>query len=269
PNIFSMAQRVTLAQSQLQLAQSNPQVHNLHAAYRRMYQALEVQNIDEILPPPPEPQPTDALIENARALTGTLPTVFETQNHDAHIQLHTMFLKTPIVQTSPQVAGMIFGHIMDHISKKARELVMTEIQGLIAQVQALVQAGQLAPEEAQAQIQEVQQQMENPEEMEKVISMQEMGLMQKMLPEIMPQSQDPMSDPLVQIRMQELAIKQQESQRKAEQDQVENGLEMQRMQQQAATDAARIESQEEIAQQRDDTNRERISVQRESITRRE
>ena len=49
PNIFSMAQRVTLAQTQLQLAQSNPQVHNLYQAYRRMYLALEVQNIDEVL----------------------------------------------------------------------------------------------------------------------------------------------------------------------------------------------------------------------------
>ena len=67
PNIFSMAQRVTLAQTQLQLAQSNPQIHNLHAAYRRMYQALEVQNIDEVLPPPPQPEPLDPAIENARA----------------------------------------------------------------------------------------------------------------------------------------------------------------------------------------------------------
>ena len=72
PNIFSMAQRVTLAQTQLQLAQSNPQMHNLHAAYRRMYLALEVQNIDEILPPPPEPKPLDPAIENARALMGEI-----------------------------------------------------------------------------------------------------------------------------------------------------------------------------------------------------
>ena len=70
PNIFSMAQRVTLAQTQLQLAQSNPQIHNLHAAYRRMYRALEVQNIDEVLPPPPQPEPLDPAIENARALMG-------------------------------------------------------------------------------------------------------------------------------------------------------------------------------------------------------
>ena len=77
PNIFSMAQRVTLAQTQLQLAQSNPQMHNLHAAYRRMYQALEVQNIDEILPPAPKPKPLDPAIENARGLMGEILVAFE------------------------------------------------------------------------------------------------------------------------------------------------------------------------------------------------
>ena len=105
PNIFSMAQRVTLAQTQLQLAQSNPQMHNLHAAYRRMYQALEVQNIDEILPPPPQPQPLDPAIENARALMGEILNTFPEQDHDAHIRMHMAFMKTPLVSTSPQVMG--------------------------------------------------------------------------------------------------------------------------------------------------------------------
>lgn len=106
PNIFSMAQRVTLAQTQLQLAQTNPQIHNVHAAFRRMYQALEVQNIDEILPPPPKPQPLDPLIENARALMGELLQSFPDQDHDAHIKVHVSFMKTPLVTTSPQVMGV-------------------------------------------------------------------------------------------------------------------------------------------------------------------
>ena len=105
PNIFSMAQRVTLAQTQLQLAQSNPQIHNLHAAYRRMYQALEVQNIEEVLPAPPEPQPLDPAIENARGLMGEILTTFPEQDHDVHIRIHLMFMKTPLVMTSPQSMG--------------------------------------------------------------------------------------------------------------------------------------------------------------------
>ena len=267
PNIFSMAQRVTLAQTQLQLAQSNPQVHNLHAAFRRMYQALEVQNIDEILPPPPQPQPLDPLIENARALTGELLQAFDGQNHDAHIEIHLMFMKTPIVMTSPQVIGILMGHLQEHISKKAREMVVSEIQGLVAQVQLMAQSGAIDPQQAQQQIMEVQQQMQNPEELEKAVVLQEMKLLNELMPKLTPQGQDPMADPLVQIRMQELGVKQQDLQRKALNDVAQIDLETQKMEQRAATDAARIESMEDIAEQRDDTNRERIDVQRQKMQR--
>ena len=267
PNIFSMAQRVTLAQTQLQLAQSNPQVHNLHAAFRRMYQALEVQNIDEILPPPPQPQPLDPLIENARALTGELLQAFDGQNHDAHIEIHLMFMKTPIVMTSPQVIGILMGHLQEHISKKAREMVVSEIQGLVAQVQLMAQSGAIDPQQAQQQIMEVQQQMQNPEELEKAVVLQEMKLLNELMPKLTPQGQDPMADPLVQIRMQELGVKQQDLQRKALNDAAQIDLETQKMEQRAATDAARIESMEDIADQRNDTNRERIDVQRQKMQR--
>ena len=268
PNIFSMAQRVTLAQTQLQLAQSNPQVHNLHAAFRRMYQALEVQNIDEILPPPPQPQPIDPMIENARALTGELLQAFDGQDHDAHIEIHLMYMKLPIIMTSPHVMGILTGHVLEHVSKKAREAVAAEIQGLISQVQLMSQSGAIDPAAAQQQIQEVQQQMQNPDEIEKLVAMQEMELMKGLMERLTPQGQDPMSDPLVQIRMQELSIKQQDLQRKALNDAAEIDMSDQRLQQQAVSDSARIESQEDIAERRDDTNRLRIDVQREASQRR-
>jgi hypothetical protein len=76
-----------------------------------------------------------------------------------------------------------------------------------------------------------------------------------------------MEDPLVQIRMKELAVKEQDLQRKKEDDQGEMLIDLQRMQQRAATDAARIESQEEIADNRNTVNRERIDVQRERLER--
>jgi hypothetical protein len=268
PNIFSMAQRVTLAQTQLQLAQSNPQMHNLHAAYRRMYQALEVQNIDEILPPPPEPQPTDPALENAKGLMGSLLQAFPDQDHDAHIKIHVMFMKTPLVTTSPQVMGTFYAHLQEHIAMKARQLVMAEIQGLISQVQLNAQMGAVDPQAAQQKIMEVQQEMQNPAEVEKLVALQEMQIMQQTLAEITPQGQDPMSDPLVQIRMQELALKQQSEQRKSQMDEADVMMNAAKMQQQAATDAARIESQEEIAGNRNEVNRERIDVQREAMLRR-
>ena len=268
PNIFSMAQRVTLAQTQLQLAQSNPQMHNLHAAYRRMYQALEVQNIDEILPAPSQPQPLDPAVENARALMGELLHTFPDQDHDVHIQIHLMFMKTPLVMTSPQVMGTFYAHIMEHVSQKARQVVMGEIEGLINQTQMLVQTGAVDPMQAQRQIAQVQQDMQNPAEIEKLVSMQVQQLMAEIMQQLTPTGPDPMSDPLVQIRMQELALKQQDLQRKAAEDEADIAMEAARMTQRAATDAARIESQEDIAEERNRVNRERIAMQREAMLRR-
>ena len=268
PNIFSMAQRVTLAQTQLQLAQSNPQVHNLHAAYRRMYQALEVQNIDEILPPPPKPQPLDPAIENARALMGEILNTFPDQDHDAHIRMHMAFMKAPLVMTSPQVMGTFYAHIMEHVSQKARQMVMAEIEQIINQAQLAAQGGAIDPMAAQQQIMKVQQDMQDPAQMEQLISMQMEKLMAEVLPGLLPTGEDPMADPLVQIRMQELALKEKDLQRKVEDDQGDMLMELQKMQQRAATDAARIESQEDIAQNRNEVNRERIDVQRQAAQRR-
>ena len=151
---------------------------------------------------------------------------------------------------------------------KARQLVMTEIQGLISQVQLNAQMGAVDPQAAQQKIMEVQQEMQNPAEIEKLVALQEMQIMQETLAEITPQGQDPMADPLVQIRMQELALKQQSEQRKAEMDEAEIMMDAAKMQQQAATDAARIESQEEIAGNRNQVNRERIEVQRQAVAKR-
>ena len=261
PNIFSMAQRVTLAQTQLQLAQSNPQVHNLYAAYRRMYQALEVQNIDEVLPPPPQPQPLDPAIENARALMGEILNTFPEQDHDAHIRMHMAFMKTPLVSTSPQVMGTFYSHVMEHVSQKSRLMVMAEIEGIIGQAQLAAQSGAIDPVAAQQQIAQVQQDMQDPGQMEKLISLQMEKIMAEILPGLLPAGNDPMSDPLVQIRMQELALKEKDLQRKTEEDQGDMLIELQKMQQQAAAAAARIESQEEIADNRNAVNMTRINVQ--------
>jgi hypothetical protein len=265
PNIFSMAQRVTLAQTQLQLAQSNPQMHNLYAAYRRMYQALEVQNIDELLPPPPQPQPLDPAVENARALMGELVQTFPDQDHDAHIQIHLMFMKTPLVMTSPQVMGIFYSHVMEHVSQKARKMVMEEIQGLMRQAIQMAQSGSVDPREAQMRVMEVQQQMQRPEEVEKLVAQRQLEIVAQVMEQMIAQGQDPMADPLVQIRMQELALKQQSDAADMENNQAKLMLEATKLQQQAVTDAARIESQEQIADDRNMVNRERIAAQRQNM----
>lgn len=265
PNIFSMSQRIALAQTQLQLAQSNPDIHNLHAAYRRMYQALEVQNIDEVLPPPPRPQPVDAVVENGKALAGSLLQAFEGQNHDAHIEIHLMALQLPLVQASPPVMGVLYSHIMEHVSLLAREQAVVEVQGLIAQTQMMAQTGAVDPSQAQAQIMQVQEQMQNPEELEKLVAMQQVALLQKVMARMLPPPPDPMQDPLVQIRMKEVELKEQDILRKAQADVEDNKMEDKRIQQQALSTLARIESQEQIADDRNAVNMERINMQRQNM----
>ncbi len=262
PNIFSMAQRVTLAQTQLQLAQSNPGIHNLHEAYKRMYQALEVQNIDEILPAKKEPQPTSPSIENAKGMQGELLTAFQEQDHDAHIMTHIVFMKLPLVSTSPNIYAIFMGHLQDHISMKARLTVMAQVQEQQAQAQQMALAAQMGavdPMMAQQQMQAASAMSEDMIEAE--VARLEAQFTQEVTAMLAPP--EGQQDPLVAIRQQELSIKASESERRAQQDAAELALERQKLQQRAMTDAARIELQEEIAEDRADVNRERIQTQRE------
>jgi hypothetical protein len=260
PNIFSMAQRVTLAQTELQLAQSNPELHNIREAYKRMYQALEVQNIDEIMPPPPQPQPTEPGIENGKALASQVLTAFPQQDHDAHIATHIPFLISNIVQASPSVYGMLLAHIMEHLSHKARLMVNTEIEESLQEMRNLAQVGAMPEALAQAQPQIP------PDQIEARVAQVQAELVAQLMQQIQP-PQGEEQDPLVNIRQQELMIKAAESERKAQLDRERMALEQQKLQQRAATDAARIESQEEIADQRADVNMERINLQRQNMNR--
>ena len=273
PNIFSMAQRVALAQTQLQLAQASPQMHNMYETMKRMYQALEVQNIDEILPAPQKPVPTDPALENAKALAGELLQAFPEQGHDLHIQAHTMFLRLPIVQATPTVQGTLISHIHEHISQKARQIAEQELMQLqdqattqSAMAQVYTDAGFPMPGADMNQTMQMQtapiDQVASitPEDLNKRIAELELQFLAEFMQSITPQGEPP--DPLVQIRQQELQIKAADTERKARNDQLDYEMEQQKLQQRALSDAARIESQEDIAQLRADVNMARINQQR-------
>ncbi len=127
PNIFSVAQRITMAQTQLQLAQSNPQMHNMYEAYRRMYEAIGVRNIDQILNTQNVDRPKDPASENSQALDGSPLKAFAGQQHDAHIMSHIMFGMSPMVGSMPQVATTLQKHIFEHIRLKAEEATEAEL----------------------------------------------------------------------------------------------------------------------------------------------
>ena len=127
PNIFSVAQRITMAQTQLQLAQSAPQMHNMYEAYRRMYQAIGVRDIDQILNTQNVDKPKDPASENAQALDGSPLKAFAGQQHDAHILTHILFGMAPLMQGMPNVAVNLQKHVFEHIRLKAEEDVEAEL----------------------------------------------------------------------------------------------------------------------------------------------
>jgi len=127
PNIFSVAQRITMAQTQLQLAQSAPQMHNMYESYRRMYEAIGVRDIDSILNSQNVDKPKDPASENSMALDGSPLKAFAGQQHDAHIMTHLMFGMSPVVQGLPGTPVILQKHILEHITIQAEEAVEAEL----------------------------------------------------------------------------------------------------------------------------------------------
>ncbi len=139
PNIFSQTQRISIAQTELQLAQSNPQIHNLYEAYRNMYEAIGVKNIDLILRKPPQPMPKDPSIEHIDALGGQPFQAFKGQDHRAHITAHLHFMATNMAKNNPMIGGALQKNIFEHISLMALEQVEMEFAEQIQQLQMMQQ----------------------------------------------------------------------------------------------------------------------------------
>jgi hypothetical protein len=127
PNIFSSAQRIQLAQMQLQMAQSAPQMHNIYEAYYRVYAALNVRDIDGLLLPQNNQMPRDPASENASVLNGMQLKAFAGQQHDAHIATHLMMGLSPILQGNPMAAMTLQQHILEHVRLKAEEDVEADL----------------------------------------------------------------------------------------------------------------------------------------------
>ena len=156
PNIFSQTQRISIAQAEMQIAMTNPQMHNIYHAYRHMYEALGVKDIAQLLPPPPPPQAMDPATENIMALNGKKIQAFPRQNHQAHMKSHLQFMGTMVIRNNPQAMGILQQNCMEHILLMAGEQVDLEfmeekqrLQALKAQVQPLIQQAEGNPELSQ------------------------------------------------------------------------------------------------------------------------
>ena len=239
PNMFSMAQRIQLAQTQLQLATSAPQLHNIKEAYRRMYEALGVSDIDKIMKLD-KPEPMSPTMEHQRLLDLDKIEAYEGQNHDAHIQAHLLFGLSPIVQAQPALAIDLNKHLMQHISLKAREAVEVQIaqaeqqMGQQAQNVDELKVSQIAALEAQflAEVQQMQAQMSGAGK----------------------------PDPVIALKEKELQMRAMKDQADAQFDFSKLNLEQQKLAQKEKTDQARIQSQEDIAQLRANINLQKLDA---------
>ena len=159
PNIFSMSQRITIAQTELQLATSNPKIHNLYNAYRKMYEALGIKDIDKILPPPAPIAPKDPALEHIDALGMKPFQAFRGQDHRAHMTAHLNFMATNMVRNNPPVMAAIEKNCLEHISLMAQEQIELELADTIQQLQQMQQMAQQNPQ-IQAQLQKISMDME-------------------------------------------------------------------------------------------------------------
>jgi len=218
PNIFSMAQRVTLAQQQLQLATAAPQLHNLREAYRRMYDAMGVDNVDAILKPDPEmPEPISPAMENAGAMRGQGPKAFPMQDHMAHIEAHAEFMFTRMVQINPQLYAMLQAHVSEHISLIAAQQITEKFKPQFEQLQQQMQQAQQNPQ-AMQQLQQQQDQLVNQQasEQAKVEAQMTKQLAQDEEARISREQQDP----LVKLKQQEIDLKAMQTQMEMQKDMV-------------------------------------------------
>ena len=242
PNIMSMAQRVMLAQNQLQIAQSNPQMHNLHEAYRRVYEALGTKQIEAILKPPPkQPEPQDPAKENARSLQMKLLTAFEFQDHDAHLAAHMAFMQSRMVQINPQVYALLQSHISDHVSFKAK----AEVKAMMMQDQRMMALAQADPEQFEIAFEA---------EVAKAAARITQELVQGEM-----QQQAGKQDPLVRIKQQEIDLRAMDLQRKAEETRFKAEQENMRQDAKLGFEYDRLRQQDEQSDERLDVARQKLS----------
>ena len=238
PNIFSQTQRITVAQTELQMAMSNPQMHNLYHAYRHMYEALGVKDIDILLPPPPQPMPADPATENILALNGKKFKAFPKQDHQAHMTAHLQFMGTMMVRNNPKALAMLQQNCMEHIMLMSTEQIeiefAEELQELVAiQQQMQVLAQQLGPQvqqnpdfmQFQNKIQSIQVAIESRKAQLIAEFTEDYAKAEK---EVLNQIEN---DPVLKLKDRDLDLKAREEQRKEEEGQQKANLDMMKLMQ--------------------------------------
>ena len=257
PNIFSMSQRLTLAQTGLQLAMSNPQMHNLYMAFRKMYEALGIKDIDRILPPPAPNAPKDPSLEHIDSLAGKPFQAFPGQDHRAHVTAHLNFMSTNMVRNNPTVMAALQKNILEHISLMAQEQVQLEFREQIQQLQVLQQQAAVNPQ-VQQQVQQITQQIEA----------RKAVLIAEMTEDFMKEEKKITSqfdhDPLLKLKSREVDLRAMENERKQQEMKKRTEIDQAKLVQGQDIHEDKLEQDEELAELRADTSLEKQEMANEN-----
>ena len=250
PNIFSQTQRISLAQTELQLATSNPQMHNMYQAYRNMYEALGVKNIDSILIRPAQPTPKDPALEHIDALGGKPFQAFPGQDHRAHITAHLNFMATNIARNNPMVMASLEKNIFEHISLMSQEQIELEFRDELVQLQQMQQMAQQNPQIGQQAMM-----------MQQKIEARKAQLIAEMMEEFMNEEKKITSqfdnDPIAKLRSRELDLRAMENDRKAKDTDQRFNLDKMRTMMNQQNQENKLQQNEELANLRADTSIEK------------
>jgi len=250
PNIFSMSQRLTLAQTGLQLAMSNPQIHNLYMAFRKMYEALGIKDIDRILPPPAPRAPKDPSLEHIDALGGKPFQAFPGQDHRAHITAHLNFMSTNMVRNNPAVMAALQKNILEHISLMAQEQIQLEFREQLMQMQQMAQQAAANPQ--------LQQQLE---QMGQQVEARKAVLIAEMTQDFMEEEKKITSqfdhDPLLKLKSREVDLRAMENERKKQEMEQRMQIDQAKLVQNKEMTDDKLEQNEELAELRADTSIEK------------
>ena len=250
PNIFSQTQRISLAQTELQLATSNPQMHNMYQAYRNMYEALGVKNIDSILVRPMQPTPKDPALEHIDALAGRQYQAFPGQDHRAHITAHLNFMATNIARNNPMVMASLEKNIFEHISLMAQEQIELEFRDELVQLQQMQMLAQQNPQ-LQQQMMMLQQKIEG----RKAVLIAEM--MEEFMNEEKKITSQFDNDPIAKLRSRELDLRAMENDRKEREGRERMDLDKMKAMMNQQNQDEKLEQNEELANLRADTSIEK------------
>ena len=252
PNSSTMAQRVVQYQAVLQMAQSAPQIYDLPQLHRQMIEVLGVKNADKLVPTQDDLKPTDPVSENMDALNGKPLKAFIQQDHDAHITTHQAFMQDPMVAQmigqNPQgqaIMAALQAHLAQHLGFKYRK-----------QMEEKLGAPLPAPNE------------ELPESIEVTLAQ----LMAKAGTQLtqahqqqaaQTQAQQQAQDPVFQLQQQELALKQQEAQRKAQKDAAD--IQLRQAEQQRKVQKDQVDAALDVEQLKLDKQELSIEAQKEGV----